>query len=353
MVSLELAGILISQPENRFYLSGFDGSDGYLFITSDRAILATDFRYTEQAERQAPGYEIYRISGPLSAWLPGLVGELDSGKLGFEAENISFTTYKKLTEALTEAGNGLILTPTDGVVATLRETKEAAEIELISRAAELADSAYNLVIDRIQPGMTEKEIAWELERTMRESGSGGMPFDIIVASGPNAALPHHQPTERGIQKNETIVIDMGARVGGYCSDLSRTLYLGTPDDTFRKVYNTVLAAQAAAISGISEGMSGHVADNLAREIIEQAGYGEAFGHSLGHGVGLVAHEEPRLSPNAAGLLGENMVFSIEPGIYLSGWGGVRIEDLAVMENGKIRLLSKALKLDTMGGRSLT
>ncbi|HEY90407.1 MAG TPA: aminopeptidase P family protein [Dehalococcoidia bacterium] len=350
---LELSGILISQPENRFYLSGFDGSDGYLFITGDRAVLATDFRYTEQAERQAPDYEIFRISGQVSAWLPGLVSGINSGKLGFEAENVSFNLHSRLTAALAEARNGLSLTPTDGVVGKLREMKEPDEIELISRAAELADTAYERVADRIQPGMTEKEIAWELERTMRESGSEGMPFEIIVASGPNAALPHHQPSMRRIQKNETIVIDMGARVGGYCSDMSRTLYMGTPDDTFRKVYNTVLDAQVAAINGISEGMSGHEADNLAREVIEQAGYGEAFGHSLGHGVGLVAHEEPRLSPNATGLLGENMVFSIEPGVYLSGWGGVRIEDLAVMENGKVKLLSKALKLDTMGGRSLT
>ena len=175
----------------------------------------------------------------------------------------------------------------------------------------------------------------------------------MAISGPNAALPHHRPSMRMIQKNETIVIDMGARVGGYCSDMTRTLYLGAPDDTFREVYNTVLDAQVAAVNGISEEMSGHEADNLARKVIEQAGYGDKFGHSLGHGVGLAVHEEPYLGTNTSGLLSEGMVFSIEPGIYISGWGGVRIEDLAVMENGKVRLLSKALKLDTMGGRSLT
>jgi Xaa-Pro aminopeptidase len=349
MVDRELDAVLISQPENRFYLSGFDGSAGYLLVTASGAILATDFRYTEQAEGQAPDCSIFRITGPISAWLPGLIAGVDSGKLGFEAEDVSFTLHRQLTEVLAETNPDLDLAPVDGMVESLRATKEPAEIETISQAAAMSDSALEQVADRMQPGMTEKEVAWELEKSLRDSGSEGMPFDIIVASGPNAALPHHHPSGRRIQAGEAIVIDMGARVGSYCSDLSRTLCLGTPNDTFKRVYNTVLEAQTAAIEGIREGISGHEADSLSRKVIEQAGYGEAFGHSLGHGVGLAAHEEPRLGPNATGALGANMVFSIEPGIYLTGWGGVRIEDLAVMENGKVRLLSGAIKLDMTGG----
>jgi Xaa-Pro aminopeptidase len=178
---------------------------------------------------------------------------------------------------------------------------------------------------------------------MRENGSQAIPFEVIVASGPNAALPHHRPSQRQIAPGEPIVIDIGARVGGYSSDLSRTICLGAPDATFRKIYDIVLGAQLTAIAIIKEGMSGDEADKLARTVIAEAGYGEAFGHGLGHGVGLVVHEQPRLSPNSTDALIPGMVFSIEPGIYLSGWGGLRIEDLATIENGKIKVLSKAPK----------
>ena len=348
MTRRELDAVLISQPENRFYLSGFNGSAGYLLITGESAALATDFRYTEQAERQAPDYSILQISGAISTWLPELVARLDSARLGFEAGHVSFATHAQLAETLAKIKPGLTLVPEQGLAESLRAVKEPTEVELISRAVEMADRAFDEVADSIRPGITERGIAWELERLMRESGSQALPFDIIVASGPNAALPHHKPSDRMIEAGEPIIIDMGARVEGYCSDLSRTLCLGAPDDTFRLVYNTVLEAQSAAIEGIKEGMSGHEADSLAREVISRAGYGEAFGHALGHGVGLAEHEEPRLGPNSAGVLETDMVFSIEPGVYLTGWGGVRIEDLAVMASGRVKLLSKAEKLDMTG-----
>jgi Xaa-Pro aminopeptidase len=178
---------------------------------------------------------------------------------------------------------------------------------------------------------------------MRENGSQPLPFDVIVASGPNSALPHAQPSARAIQEGEPIVIDIGAKVEGYGSDLSRTICLGTPDETFKKVYDTVFGAQLGAIAVIKPGMSGGEADQLARAIIEEAGYGEAFGHGLGHGVGLAPHEMPRLGPNSLEKLADGMVFTIEPGIYLDGWGGVRIEDLVLMEEGKVREISKAKK----------
>jgi len=191
--------------------------------------------------------------------------------------------------------------------------------------------------------MSEKEVAWEIEKFLREKGSEPIPFDIIVASGSNSALPHAKPSPRTIHSGEPVVIDIGARCGGYCSDLSRTICLGTADDTFNKVYDTVVEAQLTAMAAIREGMSGGEIDNLARMVIKQAGYGEAFGHGLGHGIGLAPHELPRLGLNSLDHLADGMVFTIEPGIYLVGWGGVRIEDIVVMEGGKIRVISKARK----------
>jgi len=320
----ELDAILISQPQNRRYLSGFSGSAGFLLISKQEAVLATDFRYTEQATSQAPDYKIFQISGSLAAWLPELIANLGGSNLGFEDGHVTFALHQQLSNTLKETKSGLSLTPVGGLVESLRAIKEPEEIELIAKSAEITDAAFEEVTDRVQPGTTEKQLAWELEKSLREHGSEAMAFEVIVASGPNAALPHARPSEHQIQPGEPVVIDMGARVGGYCSDLSRTICLGTPDDKFRQVYSTVFKAQSAAIAGINEGMSGHDADALARAV-------------------MAAHEEPRLGPNSEDTLRNNMVFSIEPGIYLSGWGGVRIEDLAVMDSGRPRLLSNAKK----------
>ncbi len=333
----------MSQPENRYYLSGFNGSSGFLLITSQNTILATDFRYKEQAKAQAPDYKTFQIAGDVANWLPGLIAELDLRKLGFEAGDITFTIYQQLTEALNRAESKLSLVPVDGLVESLRAIKEPEEIEFITKAAGITDDAFEHIEDMIQAGMSENEVAWEVEKFLREKGSEPIPFDIIVASGPNSALPHAKPSPRRIHHSEPVVIDIGARVSGYSSDLSRTICLGTPDDTFNKVYDTVLNAQLAAMAAIKKGMTSGDIDNSARMVIKKAGYGEAFGHGLGHGVGLAPHEQPRLGPNSTELLTNGMVFTVEPGIYLTGWGGVRIEDVAVMENGKIRVISKAKK----------
>jgi Xaa-Pro aminopeptidase len=293
--------ILITQAENRRYLSGFDGSAGYLLISDKKALLATDFRYTEQAGNQAPDFEIIRIKGKVAEWLPGLVSGLGIKNLGFEAEDVSFNAYQQFTGAVTD----IEMVPVEGVVEKLRAVKEPAEIKYIEKAVEIADKAYNKVSNEIEAGMTEKQVAWELEKSLRENSSEAIPFEIIVASGPNAALP---------------------------------------DDKFMAIYKTVLDAQEAAESIIKRGMTGHQADSAAREIIEKAGYGERFGHSLGHGIGLAPHEMPYLSPHNEETLEDGMVFTVEPGIYLSGWGGVRIEDTAVMENGKTRVITKARKV---------
>ncbi len=342
----ELDGIFVSQPENRYYLSGFNGSSGYLLITPQNTVLATDFRYIEQAKAQASDYQIFQITGSTPDWFPQLVAELNLSRLGFEADHVTFAMYRQLSDTLNKAQSRLQLVPVDGLVESLRAIKEPEEIELITKAVEIADRAFEYIEDRVCLGMTEKEVAWEIEKFMRENGSQTIPFDIIVASGPNSALPHAQPSQRQINAQEPILIDMGARFEGYSSDLSRTICLNPPafkEEPFNKAYDTVLGAQLAAIAIIKEGMTGEEADSLARTVIEQAGFGKAFGHALGHGVGLAIHEQPRLGPNSTELLTSGMVFSVEPGIYLAGWGGVRIEDLVVVENGKIRVLSKARK----------
>lgn len=339
----ELDAILISQPENRRYLSGFDGSAGSLMITDNRAILATDFRYIEQAKGQAPGYEIFRISGSLTNWLAELLNGLNIRKLGFEGDYVSFAAYKELKGTLDSQPAKPQPVAVTGLVESLRSVKEPEEIGLIRKAAEIGDRAIAYLETVVRPGMTELEAGWVVEEFLREHGSEPVPFEVIIASGPNGALPHHKPSSRIIRPNEPIVVDLGAKVEGYASDLTRTLYLGTPDATFIKVYQTVLDAQLAAMAIIKEGVNGNEVDGVARSLIKQAGYGEAFGHGLGHGVGLATHEAPRLGPGSNDIITSNMVFTIEPGIYLPGWGGVRIEDLAVLVGGKLAIISQARK----------
>lgn len=337
----KIDALLISQPENRYYLSGFNGSAGFLLITPKKNTLATDFRYLEQAKAQAPDYEVCQITGDTTDWLPRLLAGSKIRRLGFETEHVTFGLYQQLSGILSKAQPELKLTPVEGLVESLRVIKEPEEIELITKAAELTDNAFSYIKDVIHIGMTEKELAWEIEKFLRDEGSEILPFDIIVASGPNSARPHAQPSARTIGSGEPIVVDIGARCGGYSSDLSRTICLGTADDTFRRVYDTVRRAQETAITEIEAGMSGEQADSLAREVIEQAGYGQAFGHALGHGLGLAPHEQPRLGPNSRDILANGMVFTIEPGIYLPGWGGVRLEDDVVMEKGKARVISQS------------
>jgi len=340
----KIDAIFISQPENRYYLSGFDGSSGFLLITSQKAILATDFRYLEQAEEQAPAYDTLRVTDNMEDWFPKLLSGLKVKRLGFEVRHITFGMYRQLSDILNKAQSRLKLVPVDGLVESLRAIKEPEEIELINKAVEMTDEAFEYIEDMIHTGISEKEVAWEIEKFLREKGSEAIPFDIIVASGPNSARPHARPSPRAIHSGEPVVIDVGARFGGYSSDLSRTICLGNRDDTFNKVYDTVLNAQLAALTMIKPGMTGGEIDNLARAVIEQAGYGDAFGHGLGHGIGLAPHEQPHLGPNSSDQIVDGMVFTVEPGIYLTGWGGVRIEDVAVMENDKVRIISKARKI---------
>ena len=345
----KLGGFFVSSPENRRYLSGFTGSAGYLLVTQQDAVLATDFRYVEQAGHQAPDFIIHQI-GPGYEWFLQLLREAGVEKIGFESEDVSVALHRRLAQALKEQSTPKIkLVSTAGIVETLRLRKDPEEMKHLQGAIDISDEALDRVAPTIQAGETEASVAWRLEMAMRELGAEGPSFDIIVGAGPNGALPHHRAGDQVIQEGEPIVIDMGATYNGYCSDLTRTLVLGTPDDTFRRVYDVVLGAQLTAMATVQVGMTGTQADGLARKVIEEAGHGDKFGHSLGHGVGLAVHEYPRLGPAAKDILEENMVFTIEPGIYLSGWGGVRIEDIVILEKTGARALSKARKLDRLGG----
>jgi Xaa-Pro aminopeptidase len=344
----EKAGVdamLVTSPENRRYLSGFTGSAGSLIITEKEAVLATDFRYVEQAGQQAPDFRVVR-TGAGQQHLTALLGEMAVKRLGFESQNLTVAQHQDLTKALNNGsgGGGISLVATSDLVEELRSVKDLQELATLTRAIEIGDQAFQQVASTIRAGQTERDVAWQIEKAVRELGADGVSFDTIVAVGPNAALPHHRPDDTLIQEGQPIIIDMGALYQGYCSDLSRTLCLGEPDDTFRKVYDTVLGAQLTAIATVQRGITGGDADSLARTVIEEAGYGENFGHSLGHGVGLAVHERPGVGPSSTVVLEDGMAFTVEPGIYISGWGGVRIEDVVVLENGKARLLSKAPKI---------
>ncbi len=336
--------LIISDTHNRRYLSGFVGTAGYLVITRTEAVIATDFRYLEQAESQAAGFNLHRVHGPIGKWFPPLLDDLGICTLGFEADDLTVSALQIFNDALRDACVEVELKPRRGDTAKLRTVKDEEEMMLLQRAIDIGDAAFEETAAKMAPGMTEKEVAWEFEKTIREMGAESLSFETIVASGPNAARPHHQTGDRELREGETIVFDCGAKFDGYCSDLTRTVVLGELDDEIRRVYGIVLDAQEMAIDKVQDGMTGKDADEIAREVIAEAGHGDEFGHSLGHGLGLQVHEEPNVGPRGEMELLNGMAFTIEPGIYIPGWGGVRIEDVAVLENGRARILSQAEKL---------
>jgi Xaa-Pro aminopeptidase len=346
----QVDAILITNPENRYYISGFTGSAGYLFITPNSAYLNTDFRYIEQATNQAPAFQIIKIDSEYE-WFIDLLSKHKINSLGFESEDLSYAGYFKFTEIISKNKLNKIvnLKPLIATIEKIRAIKYADEIDILKEAIRISDEAMNTVAPLLYAGISEREVALKLENKMRELGAEGPSFDTIVGSGPNAALPHHRAGDRIIQNGEPIVIDMGAKYQGYCSDLTRTFCIGTPDETFRKVYDTVFTAQQTAISLVEQEMTGTDCDLIARNVIEEAGYGEQFGHSLGHGVGLAVHEYPRVSPNSHDILKNDMVFTIEPGIYIPGWGGVRIEDIITLQNNSAKVLSSATRNEIIGG----
>jgi len=339
-----LDALLVSQPENRRYLSGFTGSTGLLLISAERAILATDFRYYEQVERESPDFELARVKTRPTDLLVELLAEVGVQRLGFESQHV---TVDQL-HTFRQASEGVEWIPQKDVVEKLRVVKDEEEIEALRHSAALTDASFAHLLEVIEPGMTEREVAWEIEAYMRTHGASKVAFDLIVAAGPNGALPHARPGDHPIQPGEPIVIDIGCVLDGYCSDMTRTICLGKPSDKYLKVWNIVLQAQEAAKAGIRAGVGSVEADALARDVIEAAGYGDYFGHGLGHGVGLAVHEQPRASRLGADIYEPGMSLTIEPGIYLPGEFGVRLEDLVIIRKDGVKVLTATHKTPTVG-----
>jgi len=337
----ELDWILVGSAPNRRYLSGFTGSLGFLLISQEEALLGTDFRYYQQVQEQAPDFSLAKLEGdPLESLASILQQKVAEGsRLGFEADHLTVSLHEKLTSKV----EGVEWVATQGLVEKLRAIKEPGEIEAIRRAVALTDEALRAVMSTLRPGLTEREVAWQLESYMRERGASKVSFDLIVASGPNGANPHAVVSDRPLALGEPIVIDMGCVLDGYCSDMTRTLVLGRPDGRFNELYDLVLRAQEAAEQGIQAGMTCQEADALAREIIDAAGHKEHFGHGLGHGVGLEVHELPHLSSRSKEPLEAGMVVTVEPGVYIPGWGGIRIEDMGVVREDGLEILTGCTK----------
>lgn len=341
--------MLVSHPQNRNYLIGFNGEDappldtaGMLIISHDDLCLVTDGRYAIQAAGELYpelGVRVVIRPGKLAPALAEQITERKYKRLGFETAHLLHFTWRALDKSLPDTD----LIPLLRVVEPLRIVKDEDELRIIRRAISISDQAFNIVSRRIEPGMTEKQVAWDIEKTMRELGADERAFGTIVASGPNGAMAHAIPGHRPIQQGEPVVIDMGARLDGYNSDMTRTICLGEPTDKFREIYNIVLKAHIEANRKLKAGMSGVEADKIARDVIDAAGYDDKFTHSLGHGIGLEVHEPPSLSKISEDTLLENTVTSNEPGVYIEGWGGVRIEDLILFHKDNVEVLTKADK----------
>jgi Xaa-Pro aminopeptidase len=337
-----LDGLLVSEPGNRRWLTGFTGSTGWPVVLAQDAFLLTDSRYYEQVEQQSgPVFRLEKAPARPMESLAAVLSEAGVLRMGVERDVMTLGQL----ESLRAKAPSIEWVPTSGLVEKHRAIKTPEEVEAIRAAVKLGDNAMELAYSSAAPGMTEAELAWRLERFMRENGAEAMAFDVIVAAGENGSLPHHSPSMRPIRAGEPIVIDLGARLNGYNSDLTRTFCIGAAaDPDYAKVYALVDRANLAAAQGIRAGMLCRQADELAREVIRGAGYGDFFGHGLGHGVGLNVHEFPRLGPAAEEeRLAESMVVTIEPGIYLPGRFGVRIEDLAVVRADHVQVLSQAPK----------
>jgi Xaa-Pro aminopeptidase len=323
--------MLVTDLTNVRYLTGFTGTNGACVCGSGVRLFFTDFRYTERAAAEVEGWETLTIA---TDWLKGIAEHL-RGRVGFEDDQMSVRLLEKLKEKLPE---GVEMVPAGGRVEQLRRVKDAEELAAIGEASKLADEVWAWSLERGLGGRTERDVARAAEARIRELG-GDPSFPAIVAAGPSGALPHAEPGERAIGSGELVVFDMGAQLDGYCSDGTRTFATGEPGEEARTVYETVLEAQQKALEEIRAGVKGEDVDKVARQVIDAAGHGDHFGHGLGHGVGLEVHEGPRLSLRSDDVLADGEVVTVEPGIYLAGNLGVRIEDLVVVEEGGLRNLS--------------
>ena len=333
-----LDGILITSPFNRRYASNFTGTAGSVLISQKKSVFITDFRYVEQAEKQCKGYEIVQQKKSMKEEIANQVEKLGIKKLGFEQDYVTFAQYKEFESAFETE-----LIPVSGIIEKLRLIKSESEIKILKEAARIADAAFEHIITFIQPGITELEVSNELEFFMRKAGATSSSFDTIVASGVRSALPHGVATEKRIEKGDFVTLDYGAYYQGYASDITRTIAVGEPSDKLKEIYRIVYEAQKRGVNGLKPGMGGKEADALTRDYITEKGFGEYFGHSTGHGIGLEIHEGPNLSLKSEYDLEPGMVVTVEPGIYIAGLGGVRIEDDTIITENGNELLTHSTK----------
>ncbi|MBD7906800.1 M24 family metallopeptidase [Sporosarcina gallistercoris] len=339
----ELDALLVTSGYNRRYMTGFTGTAGVAIISKDDAVFITDFRYMEQAADQIKEFRIVQHEKTIIEEVAQQVAQMKVERLGFEKEDLTFGMYELYKSKVTAE-----LIPTSGLVEKLRIIKTPEELDVLKQAAKIADDAFAHICGFIKAGMTELEVSNELEFFMRKQGATSSSFDTIVASGVRGALPHGVATDKKIQSGELVTLDYGALYNGYISDITRTVAVGEPSEKMREIYEITLAAQKLAVEGIKPGMTGIQADAIARDYIASKGYGDAFGHSTGHGIGLEVHEAPGLSFRSETVLEPNMTVTAEPGIYLPGIGGVRIEDdLVITENGCERLTHSTKELQIL------
>lgn len=351
MAEAEIDQFLVTSRENVRYLSGFSGSSGWLLIGADSRILITDFRYREQAGEESPGWQVKIVSTGLHGAVRDNLAQDSVRRIGYESAHLSVRDFEQLTTtdsvntpSDTTRSNQIEWVSMRDLVERGMAVKDVSEIETIAQAAELTDRVFGELVDFVRVGVTEREIAAEAEYRARKLGGDELAFPPIVASGPRAALPHATPSNRAIQPGDMITFDLGVRVDGYASDMTRTVAVHYVTDELREVYDLVLRAQITALDAVRPGVNCAELDGISRTIIADAGHTEHFGHSLGHGVGLRVHEAPTLSWRATeDALEPGMVVTIEPGVYLPGWGGVRIEDLVVVTETGRRVLSQSTK----------
>ena len=330
--------LLVTNPVNVRYLTGLASSNAVLVVEPERARVFTDFRYLERAER-IEGVEAVRTARDLIGDLPAQL----AGPVAFEARHLTYASWERLRSA------GVALEPSDGVVEAMRAVKEPSEVEAIRRACAVSDRAFAALAGEPFVGRSERDVAWRIEQLLHEHGGEGLSFATLVAAGPSGSSPHSELTDRPIERGMLVIVDAGCVVDGYCSDCTRTFSTGGLPDEPARIYDVCLEAQLAGLAGIRPGMSGREADATARQVVEEAGYGARFGHGLGHGLGLDVHEAPGVRPESEDVLEAGQVFSVEPGIYLPGVAGVRIEDLVVLrEDGPERLTTAPKELVTVG-----
>ena len=326
--SLGVDAVLVSDPYNRVYLTGFTGTYGYAVIGKERNIFITDFRYVQQVKRQCKGFEIVTQEKSMIETILDVLKSLNVTNLGFEEDYVTYKHYLMLKETFRDIN----ILPTENIIQKMREIKDANEVSKIRKAASIADNAFSYILNVIKPGITERDIALELEFNMKKNGASALSFDTIVASGLRSAMPHGIASDKIIEFGDVITLDFGCIYDGYCSDMTRTIFVGKINEKIKELYEIVFEAQNSSLEALTSGAISRDVDGVARGLIKDKGYGENFGHGLGHSVGLEIHEEPRLSPNYSTILQSGMIVTVEPGIYIEDVGGVRIEDMVLITN---------------------